>query len=246
MKTLAPLFTLAALALCLRPALAADLVEREWKIDGVSRKALVHLPPRTEGAPIIFAFHGHGGTMNYAARKYRFQTLWPEAIVVYPQGLPTRTGRDPEGGKPGWMMLGGGGLLPNRDLTLFDAMFETAKVEWKADPKRVYCMGHSNGAGFTYYLWGQRPELFAALSPVSGAGFRLIRSAKPCPLLAIGAKNDTIVKWEDQQAAFEAAKRINGSKAPVEVVIHTGGHTFPDDAPEKIVAFFKKHSRKSE
>ena len=55
MKNVSPLLALAALILCVRPAFAADLVEREWKIDGVSRKALVHLPPKTEGAPIAQA-----------------------------------------------------------------------------------------------------------------------------------------------------------------------------------------------
>ena len=245
MKTTLSVLALAAFALSVRPARAGDLVERTWKIDGAERKALVHLPEKVQGAPVIFAFHGHGGTMRYAARAYHLETLWPEAIVVYPQGLPARTGRDPEGAKPGWTMFGGG-FLPNRDLKLFDAMLATAKNDWKADPKRVYCMGHSNGAGFTYYLWGQRPDTFAALAPVSGAGFRLIRSAKPCPLLAIGAKNDPIVKWEDQQAAIDAAKGINAAKEPVEVVIHTGGHTFSPEAPQQIIAFFKKHARKSE
>jgi polyhydroxybutyrate depolymerase len=242
MKTTLSLLALVALTLTARPALAADLVEKTWNVNGVVRKALVHLPAKPEGAPVIFAFHGHGGTMGYAARKFHFHTLWPEAIVVYPQGLPTVTGRDPQGAKPGWMMLGGG-FLPNRDKNLFDAMLGTAKTDWKADPKRVFCTGHSNGAGFTYYLWGQYPELFAALAPVAGAGFRLIRSAKPCPLLVIGAKNDPIVKWESQQQAIEAAKKLNGAKYSVEVVIHAGGHEFPANAPEKIVNFFKKHTR---
>ena len=39
----------------------ATLTNMEWTIDGATRRALVHLPARTDGAPIIFAFHGHGG-----------------------------------------------------------------------------------------------------------------------------------------------------------------------------------------
>lgn len=30
------------------------------------------------------------------------QTLWPEAIVVYPQGLNSPGPVDPPGNKPGW------------------------------------------------------------------------------------------------------------------------------------------------
>ena len=217
-------------------------IQKEWSVKGVKRTAVVVLPPKPEGAPIVFGFHGHGGTGGYCSRRWNLQKHWPEAIFVYPNGLATRTPRDPEGGEPGWQMFGGG-LIANRDLDLFEAMLETAKKEWKVDEKQIYCTGHSNGAGFTYYLWGQKPTLFAALAAVAGGGERLIRNAKPCPLLAIGAKNDEIVKWDQQQAVIDAAKKLNGSKAPVEVMLHEGGHAYPNSAPEKIIAFFKKYKR---
>lgn len=219
-----------------------DLARREWKVDGVPREALVSLPAKPAGAPIIFAFHGHGGTAAFAARRWGLHTLWPEAIVVYAQGLPTATQRDRGGKEAGWQMWEFG-LRPNRDRLFFDAMLETARKEWKVNEKRIYVTGHSNGGGFTYFLWGKKPTLFAALAPVSGGGERLIENARPCPILVIGAKNDTIVPWETQQRAIDAAKKINGTKAPVEVFIHQGGHAYPDQAPGKIIAFFKKYSR---
>jgi len=33
------------------------------------------------------------------SERQGFHTLWPEAIIVCPQGLPTKTHRDPEGSK---------------------------------------------------------------------------------------------------------------------------------------------------
>jgi polyhydroxybutyrate depolymerase len=105
-------------------------------------------------------------------------------------------------------------------------------------------MGHSNGAGFVYYLWGQKPELFAALAEASGEGYRLLRNAKPCPILCIGAKNDQIVKWEGQEQAIEAAKKINGNLTVVEVAVHVNGHMYQDNSSPKISAFFKKYTRK--
>ena len=219
------------------------LIQKEWKVGADKRTALVYLPKDPQNAPLIFCFHGHGGTQEYAARKYRQHTLWPEAIVLYAQGLPTKTTRDVAGGKPGWQMFGGGTFLPNRDLDFFEAMLETAQKEWKCDKKRIYAMGHSNGAGFVYYLWGQKPELFAALAEASGGGDRLIRNAKPCPILCIGAKNDPIVAWAMQEKAIEAAKGINGKTAPVEVFIHTEGHQYQDNFSEKISVFFKKYTK---
>src|SRR4051794_10932561 len=80
-------------------------VRQEWKVDGVAREALVFAPPdaKTKEAPLLFVFHGHGGTMRNAARGFNYQSFWPEAIVIYPQGLAT-AGRltDPEGKKAGW------------------------------------------------------------------------------------------------------------------------------------------------
>ena len=71
-------------------ALAPSVPERmAWKIDGVTREALVYSPSKKSdnGPPLVFAFHGHGGRMQGAARMFGFHDLWPEAVVVYPQGL---------------------------------------------------------------------------------------------------------------------------------------------------------------
>jgi polyhydroxybutyrate depolymerase len=212
----------------------------EWNIDGITRRALVHLPAGTNGAPIIFAFHGHGGTMNFAARRFRLHVLWPEAVVVYPQGLPTKTPRDPAGTFAGWLMLP---TLNNKDLKFFDAMLETARRDWHINTNRVYVTGHSNGGGFTYLLWGARGDLLSAVAPVAASGAQFLHQAKPCPVLHIAGKNDQLVDFKTQERAVEAARRINSTNAPVEFVVHDGGHMYPNDAPEKIVAFFKQHAR---
>src|SRR5689334_10335173 len=98
-------------------------VRREWLVDGVAREAMVYVPPnvKSTAAPVIFAFHGHGGTMAYAERKFSYHTLWPEALVIYPQGLPT-AGKltDPEGKKAGWQFAAGD--YGDRDLKFFDVM----------------------------------------------------------------------------------------------------------------------------
>ncbi len=230
------------LATLLRPAAAgaAQLKEVEWKVEGATRRALVHFPAKTNGAPIIFGFHGHGGTSSFSARRWRLHELWPEAIVVYPQGLPTKTPRDPEGARAGWLMLPG---ATNRDLKFFDAMLQTARRDWQVNTNRVYVTGHSNGGGFTYLLWGTRGEALAAVAPVAAGGGRLLLLAKPCPVLHIAGKNDTIVDFTTQERAVEAAKKVNGTNAPVEFIVHNGGHTYPADASAKIVAFFKQHAR---
>ena len=90
MKTIA--FLLSLFTASLLPAFAADALTRhEVTVDGTVREALIAIPPnaKTSPSPLVFAFHGHGGNMANAARMYHIHTLWPEAIVVYPQGLNT-------------------------------------------------------------------------------------------------------------------------------------------------------------
>ena len=133
---------------------ADNLTRMEWKVDGVAREALVYAPAtaKTDPSPVVFAFHGHGGTMKYAANKFAYHKHWPEAIVVYMQGLNTPGAlTDPEGKLPGWQKTFGD--QGDRDLKFFDAVLATLKKDYKVDEKRIYATGHSNGGGFTYLLW---------------------------------------------------------------------------------------------
>src|SRR6476619_5160074 len=121
-----------------REAALRDLTKREWTIDGVVREGLVHIPAATapKPYPLVFAFHGHGGSMQNAATMFDYHHVWPEAVVVYMQGLNT-PGRltDPEGKKPGWQSSAGD--LGDRDLKFFDAMLKSMRETYKVDEKRV-------------------------------------------------------------------------------------------------------------
>jgi polyhydroxybutyrate depolymerase len=161
------LFSLVVLIVLVGVRLGADQLERHtWLVNGVPREALVRVPDKIPagGAPLVFAFHGHGGTMGHAARSFPIHEQWPEAIVVYPQGLPT-AGQltDPKGERSGWQ--GRAGMEGDRDLKFFDVMLADMKQRYAVDARRIYSTGHSNGGGFTYLLWAERGEVFAAMAP---------------------------------------------------------------------------------
>jgi len=240
---------------------AASLTRREWTVDGVAREALVRVPAAAAAtpAPVVFGFHGHGGSMRNAANSFRYHEVWPEAIVVYMQGLNT-PGRltDPEGKKPGWQS--GEGVQGDRDLKFFDAVLATLEKEHRVDKRRIYSTGHSNGGGFTYLLWAARGDVLAAVAPSAAVGARVSRSLKPKPVLHVAGERDELVKytWQQQQIAF--LRRLNGCGAgsawaevctlfpsstgtPVVTYIHPGAHAFPREAPALIVRFFKEHAR---
>jgi polyhydroxybutyrate depolymerase len=244
-------------------AVAADnLMRMEWKVDGVSREALVYVPAaaKTTPCPVVFAFHGHGGTMNYAAAKFAYQKHWPEAIAVYMQGLNTPGAlTDREGKKPGWQKTFGD--QQDRDLKFFDAVLATLKRDYRVDEKRVYATGHSNGGAFTYLLWAARGDAFAAVAPCAAAAkTEFKRHLKPKPVLHMAGENDPLVRFAWQQRTIDELRKLNGcgdgtpwgehctlypSKVgtPVVTYIHHGGHAMPAEVPPVIVRFFKEHAK---
>ncbi|MBK8092356.1 MAG: esterase [Verrucomicrobiaceae bacterium] len=245
-------------------SLAAEPMPREWMIEGVKRVGLVHVPAtaKTQPTPVVFAFHGHGGNMHNATRMFPIHELWPEALVVFLQGLNT-PGRltDPEGKKPGWQSTAG--ILGDRDLKLFDTVLAGLRADYQVDDKRIYSTGHSNGGGFTYLLWAERGDVFAAMAPSASAATRSRSSLKPKPVLHIAGENDPLVKYAWQQATIQALLKLNACSAgvawdqepsctlypsatgtPVITAIHPGNHSFPKKAPEVIVKCFKQHPKR--
>lgn len=258
----------ALLLLALLPlgcALTADALPEgfqrwELQVDGVAREALVYAPPSAQekATPVVFVFHGHGGNMRAAARSFAMSQQWPDAISVCMQGLNT-PGRltDPEGKKPGWQ--GAIGLQGDRDLKFFDAMLTRLKRDFKVEEKRIYSTGHSNGGGFTYLLWAERGEVFAAVAPsASAAAGRQGEKLKPKPAMHLAGETDPLVKYEWQTATMTAVRKLNGCEAegkpwgkltteypsktgtPFVAFIHPGGHEFHKDAPAAIAKFFKE------
>jgi len=209
--------------------------------------------------PVVLVFHGHGGTARNAARTFALHRHWPEAIVVYPQGLNT-PGRltDPEGRRPGWQHAAG--EQGDRDLKLVDEILARLRREHRVDERRIHATGHSNGGGFTYLLWAQRGGVFAAVAPSASAANAVRTQLKPKPVLHLAGRKDALVKFEWQEATMAQLRKLNGCGegepwakdctrypstrgTPVVTMIHDGAHEFPKEAPALIVRFFKEQRR---
>ncbi len=195
--------------------------------------------------------------MRQAQRSFGIERHWPEAIVVYPQGLPTKGMTDPEGKKPGWQKKKGD--YEDRDLAFFDAMLGSLKP--KIDPARIYATGHSNGGRMTYLLWAERFKALAAVAPSSSPAFGLLRDLKPLPAFIIAGEKDKVVPFRSQSMSIEGVRRLmntDPARAKTEgfvrlepgsnglelgTYIHPGDHTFPGKAVAPMIAFFKRHTK---
>jgi polyhydroxybutyrate depolymerase len=242
-----------------RGAETNGLQRMSFNVDGVARTALVYVPANATNVstPVVFVFHGHGGSAENAVRSFGIHKQWPEAISVYMQGLPT-PGQltDPDGLRAGWQAAVGD--QEDRDLKFFDAMFTRLKEKYNVNTNRVYCTGHSNGGGFTYLLWLARPSVFAAVAP-SAAAARYANQLTPKPAMIMGGQDDPLVKFAWQKLTMETVRRINICAAtgeswdkqctiypsqngtPLVTFIYPGGHEFNSAAPALIVKFFKRH-----
>jgi len=237
----------------------ADFKHVEYTVDGAAREALIYAPKAAtdQPRPLVFVFHGHGGSSRQVARSIEMAKYWPEAISVYMQGLNT-PGRltDPEGRKAGWQANAGD--QGDRDLKFFDAVLLQVKRDYQVDEKRIYATGHSNGGGFTYLLWAERGEVFAAVAP-SAAVARYVDKLEPKPTMHLAGEKDALVKYQWQLRMMDTERGINGCSntgtnwddhctlypstngTPFVTFTHPGGHEFDRTATPKIVRFFKEH-----
>lgn len=253
-------FRIAVFFMCYSVALMAATEPKvmHWTVGGIEREALVYIPEsaKLNLTPVVFVFHGHGGNMNNILKGKDIDKLWPEAIIVSPQGLNT-PGRltDPRGELPGWQK--GPGDMNDRDLLFFDAMLKTFREAYKIDDKRIYATGHSNGGGFTYLLMETRNDVLAAAAPSAASAVLALSRIKPKPLMHIMGEKDPLVKPEWQEATIKGMLKINSCSKdgqayatdatlypsttgnPLIVYKHKGGHVFPQEAVAVVIQFFK-------
>lgn len=241
----------ALLSVCALRTSAQQAEVLTWKVDGDTRKATVYAPSASSPggrAPLVLSFHGHGDNMDNFQHTDLHQE-WPQAIVVYFQGLPSRDGLS------GWQVEKGQDR--DRDLKLVDAALTSIRQEFKVDDARIYSTGFSNGASFTYLLWAERPSAFAALAAVAARLRPSVQPKEPKPMLHIAGERDATIPFAVQRQAIETAKTVNGAGvqascgsgctiwnggvAPVVTWIHPGGHVYPDRTSERIARFFREH-----
>jgi polyhydroxybutyrate depolymerase len=226
-----------------------------WMVGGVARQGIVYAPSVSAAVgnvPLVLSFHGRGDNMQNF-QHVDLHRAWPEALVVYFQGLPSRDGAF------GWQTERG--QDDDRDLKLVDAAVASLRESYKVDETRIYSTGFSNGGMFTYLLWAERPTLFAAFAPVAARLRPSVKPTQPKPLFHVAGTQDSVVRFTDQQQAIEVAKQVDGvtgdgaacgggctlytsARADVMTWIHPGAHDYPPGTSERIVKFLREHPGK--
>ncbi len=194
--------------------------------DGIEREYIVDLPAgfdNGEPAPLLFDFHGFGGSHETQRVTSNFGELATARgyVVIAPQGEPLRVASETAGGVDTanidglafWNIFGSGGVSLGSDLEdlddidadeigaddigFVDALLDSTLASVCIDEQRVYASGMSNGAGMSTALACELGDRFAAVAPVSGVNLTGdCAGTGPTSVLAIHGDADQVASYE--------------------------------------------------
>ena len=219
-------------------------------IEGETRTYVLSLPDDydTQTAyPLIFAWHGRGGSGNVAKGYFGLQDVaGSEAIIVYPNGLP----QELYNGDTGWEVRTAGS-----DIVFFDELYDRITENACIDLNRVFSAGHSFGGFMTNFLGCQRGTVLNSIAVVAGGGPWGSCQGSVAALLIHGSNDNivefsegesSLVKWQAKNDCSESS--VSSSEGycvaydnctqPVEWCEFEGGHIWPDFAEQTIWDFF--------
>jgi polyhydroxybutyrate depolymerase len=164
---------------------------------GLTRLYRVHVPASYRAdspAPLLMAFHGGGGDMNYQANDTHYGLISLSeakgAVLVFPNGFSKlRSGK--------FATWNAGHCCGDaRDKDIDDVGFVRQILadvtrQLSIDRQRVYATGMSNGAMMAYRLACEMPDAFKAIATVAGTdNTQGCTPAVPVSVLHIHAQND--------------------------------------------------------
>ena len=176
--------------------------EFEVIFDEIPREYTVYIPENYNHSiptPILFAFHGFGGSNNYIMNSAGFNEIADEEnfIVVYPQGsLILNLFAH-------WNVGGFTQISNTDDVAFVDYLISSLSQMYNINLDRVYATGMSNGGFMSFLLACQLSNKIAAIASVTGSmTTQTLNECDPqreVPILQIHGTNDPIVPYNGIQ-----------------------------------------------
>lgn len=215
------------------------------KHGGLERMYRVHVPKSHvpgKPAPLVFALHGGGGSMDYQANDAYYGLITKSEqegfVAVFPNGFSKL-----RSGKFATWNAGtccGGARDENvDDVGFIRQVVADVSRRVNVDRGRIYATGMSNGGLMSYRLACEMSDVFAAIAPVAGTdNTRSCSPSRPVSVLHIHARNDDHVLFEGGAgpAARDKSKVTDFASVPATVskwVALNGCNTTPRRVLEK-------------
>ncbi len=194
------------------------------------------LPEQSQGAPLVFVFHGLGGNgaqMMQAGAQNFSQSLG--AVVVAADGLLKGSAISWDSFKP---------AAQNEDIIFFDDLLTCIAQQYEVDESRIYATGMSFGGLMTGTLMVERAAYFAAVAPMSGGTLSGDLSAgdeeQLClPSLVLwGGEDDVAFEQDFDLLSRNLLDELQSVQAPAIACNHGGGHVISPQAFAQASTFF--------
>ena len=244
--------------------LAAGPHERTITVGEATRVYLVEVGAELAARPpVVFAWHGFGSRAENSLEAMKTETLWTDAVVVAPRGMPRTFDQFGDTPRPGWQVAAG--ELDDRDLLFFDAMLAELESLGCVDASRVYSTGFSNGGFFSNVLACHRADALAAAAPTGGGGPFVKPCGRKIPVLITHGRADKVVpyasahktyqSWVAHNACAEGPGTVSpdaeegcvvaagcAEESPVRMCSYDIGHQWPQGQSERVAGFLRQFS----
>ncbi len=211
----------------------------------LTRKYLVHVPPSYHSntpTPLILAFHGGGGDMNYMAKDEYYGLISKSNkegfVVIFPNGYSKL-----KSGK--FATWNAGNCCGDaRDIGIDDVGFVRKIVsnisgQMNIDRNRIFATGMSNGGMMSYVVACELPDIFKAIAAIAGTDNTITCSHKtPISILHIHAKNDTHVLFNGGagEGAFKDESKVTNFTSVPASIARWVGYNKCSPTPERVLA----------
>ena len=212
--------------------------------DGLRRIYRVHVPAKYQAAspaPLVLAFHGGGGDMNYQARDESYGLISKSEaegfVVVFPNGYSKLK----SGKFATWNA--GACCAAARDQNVDDVGFVREIIsnttgQLSIDRNRIYATGMSNGGMMAYRLACEMSDIFKAIAAVAGTDNTTNCTPRvPIAILHIHASNDERVLYNGGAGSkFRDLSRVADFKSVPATLAKWVGLNGCNSNPQRVLA----------
>jgi polyhydroxybutyrate depolymerase len=222
-------------------------------IHGITRTYHLYNPSQTVNKPIVFLFHGNGGSADGIAGLTKVKAPYlpwfdiaknEELILVIPDGMigPKNT--------QGWNDCRNDAprIPATDDVGFINVLLDTLQQSLRYDIRKVYMVGTSNGGHFVMRLAQEIPHrmtAFASIISTYAASSKCISSSVPVSALFMNGTADPLIP-------YTGGKTENGSIISTDSIIsywiYRNGTNkkpiiteFPFKGNTKVVSFHYQH-----
>lgn len=188
---------------------AGLLRDQQITSDSLLRDYHLYLPSDPSSAPIVFLFHGNGGSsdqilgLNGTVAPYK---VWMDIALTENIILVVPNGREGSEEKQGWNdCRADASTNPDSDDVLFfNDILEYVKNTYSSGIPSVYATGISNGGSMAMRLADESPDslngvaIVVASRPVNS---ECVSSSRSLPVLIMNGTDDPLVPHEGGQIA---------------------------------------------